>query len=309
MDGAPTLTPHSNMKVYLVDGTYELFRHYFAVPKHLNHRGLEVGATRGVLTSIFSLLSGGATHIAVATDHVIESFRNLLWSDYKDSTGVPSDLLSQFEMLENVLRALGVLVWAMVEYEADDALAAGAEICAKDDRVEQTLICTPDKDLAQCVSGDRVVQFDRRQRKILNAQAVIEKFGVEPEAIPDYLALVGDSADGYPGIPGWGPKAASTLLARYTHLEKIPDNWRDWDVQLRGAERLAAVLHEQRERVYLFRTLATLVKNGPVKSSVDDLEWSGPANDLRDLCVELDAPDIPGRVNSLAAIRADRRRT
>jgi 5'-3' exonuclease len=297
------------MKVYLVDGTYELFRHYFAVPKHVNRRGQEVGATRGVLTSVFSLLSAGATHVAVATDHVIESFRNLLWSDYKDSTGVPPDLLSQFEMLENTLKALGVLVWAMVEYEADDALAAGAEISATDSRVEQTLICTPDKDLAQCVSGDRVVQFDRRQRKILNAQAVQEKFGVEPESIPDYLALVGDSADGYPGIPGWGAKAASTVLARYKHLENIPDHWREWDVQLRGAERLAAVLSEQRESVYLFRTLATLVKNGPVASTVDDMEWRGPADDFRELCAELDAPDIPGRVNSLAAIRADRKRT
>ncbi len=210
------------MKVYLVDGTYELFRHYYAVPKHMNARGEEVGATRGVVESVLSLLTGGTTHIAVATDHVIESFRNLLWGDYKDGTGVAPDLLSQFGLLEESLRALGVVVWAMVEYEADDALAAGAEICSKDKRVEQTLICTPDKDLAQCVIGDRVVQFDRRQRKLINEKGVIEKFGVLPESIPDYLALVGDSADGYPGIPGWGPKAASTILARYKHLENIP---------------------------------------------------------------------------------------
>ena len=295
------------MKVYLVDGTYELFRHYFAVPKHQNGRKAEIGATRGVLSSVFSLLSGGTTHVAVATDHVIESFRNLLWSGYKDSTGVPPDLLSQFGILEEALRALGVVVWAMVEYEADDALAAGAEICKKDPRVEQTLICTPDKDLAQCVIGDRVVQFDRRQRKVLNAQAVFEKFGVEPESIPDYLALVGDSADGFPGLSGWGPKAASTVLAHYKHLENIPDNSTDWNVQLRSSDRLASTLREQRESVYLFRTLATLVKDGPVSSGVNDLEWIGPTDDFRDLCADLDATDLPGRVNALAAIRADRR--
>ena len=296
------------MKVYLVDGTYELFRHYFAVPKHQNSRKEEIGATRGVLSSVFSLLSSGTTHVAVATDHVIESFRNLLWLDYKDSTGIPPDLLSQFGILEDALRALGVEVWAMVEYEADDALAAGAEICKKDRRVEQTLICTPDKDLAQCVMGDRVVQFDRRQRKLLNAQAIFEKFGVEPESIPDYLALVGDSADGYPGLSGWGPKAASTVLAYYKHLENIPDNPHEWKIQLRGADRLASTLRENRDPVYLFRTLATLVKEGPISADVDDLEWKGPAETFRDLCAVLDANDLPGRVNSLAAIRADRKR-
>lgn len=294
------------MKIYLIDGTYELFRHYFAVPKHSNASGLEIGATRGVLTSVFSLLSSGVTHLAVATDHVIESFRNALWSEYKDSTGVPPDLLSQFGLLEETMRALGVVVWAMVEYEADDALAAGAEICQQDNRVEQVLICTPDKDLAQCVRGDRVVQFDRRQRKLINAEGVRQKFGVEPESIPDYLALVGDHADGYPGIPGWGPKAAATLLARYKHLEFIPDDPRQWDVQMRGAERLAGVLREQRESAYLFRTLATLVAKDPVKSKVDDLQWWGPTEGFQEICRKLDSPDLPGRVNSLAAIRAQR---
>jgi 5'-3' exonuclease len=293
------------MKVYLIDGTYELFRHYFAVPKHINSRGEEVAAARGVLMSILSLLNSGVTHIAVATDQVIESFRNILWSDYKDSTGVPPDLLSQFPLLEESLQAFGVLVWAMVEYEADDALAAGAAIYR--DEVEQVLICTPDKDLSQCVVGDRVVQFDRRQRKVINEQGVIEKFGVPPESIPDYLALVGDSADGYPGLPGWGAKAASAVLSRYKHLEAIPENARDWNVSIRSADRLAATFWEQRELVFLFRQLATLVTNGPVKDSLQDLEWSGPSSEFRDTCSRLEAPDLPGRVNQLVSIRASRK--
>jgi 5'-3' exonuclease len=294
------------MKVHLVDGTYELFRHYFAVPKHLNARGEEVGATRGVLTSLHSLLASGASHMAVATDHVIESFRNDLWADYKDSTGVPPDLLSQFELLEDALRAMGVVVWAMIEYEADDALAAGAWLADKDEKVEQVLICTPDKDLAQCVTGERVVQFDRRQRKILNEQDVVAKFGVLPESIPDYLALVGHAADGYPGLSGWGPKATATILARYKHLEHIPENHRQWDVSLRGSDRLASVFRDQRENAFLFRKLATLVTNGPVKTSINAMKWSGPTDDFRQICARLEAPDLPGRVNSLASIRANR---
>ena len=293
------------MKVYLIDGTYELFRHYFAVPKHINARGEEVGATRGVLMSILSLLNSGVTHLAVATDQVIESFRNILWSDYKDSTGVAPDLLSQFPLLEESLEALGVLVWAMVEYEADDALGAGA--ARYSDEVEQVLICTPDKDLSQCVVGDRVVQFDRRQRKVINEQGVIEKFGVLPESIPDYLALVGDSADGYPGLPGWGAKAASAILSRYKHLEAIPENARDWNVSIRSSERLAATLREQRELVFLFRQLATLITQGPVKEELHALEWSGPTTKLREICARLESPDLPGRVNQLASIRASRK--
>ena len=292
------------MKVYLLDGTYELFRHYFAVPKHVNARAEEVGAVRGVVGSVLGMLTSGTTHVAVATDHVIESFRNLLWADYKDSTGVPPDLLSQFWLLEDALRALGVVVWAMVEYEADDGLAAGAEICHQDSRVEQTIICTPDKDLAQCVVGDQVVQMDRRQRKTINEQGVMEKFGVLPESIPDYLALVGDSADGYPGIPGWGSKSAAAVLARFKHLENIPENSRDWGIAVRGADRLAAALREQREQVMLFRTLATLVKRGPVQATVDSLKWAGPTSGFREICAQLEAPDLPGRANSIASIRA-----
>jgi 5'-3' exonuclease len=240
---------------------------------------------------------------------VIESFRNLLWRDYKDGTGVPPDLLSQFGLLEEALRALGVIVWDMVEYEADDALCAGAEISAKDSRVEQVFICTPAKDLAQCVHGTRVVQFDRRQRKVIDSAGVVEKFGVEPESIPDYLALVGDSADGYPGISGWGPKAASTILARYKHLEAIPLNASEWTVKLRGADRLCATLRQNWESVILFRTLATLVKDGPVASTVDDLEWRGPTKDLKGICARLEAPALAGTANSLADTRRKRNAT
>ncbi len=293
------------MKVYLIDGTYELFRHYYALPKHITARGEEVAATRGVLTSVLSLLNSGVTHIAVATDQVIESFRNNLWSDYKDSTGIAPDLFSQFLLLEDSLSALGVLVWAMVEYEADDALAAGASLYR--DQAEQVLICTPDKDLAQCVIADRVVQFDRRQRKVINEQGVVEKFGVSPESIPDYLALVGDAADGYPGLPGWGAKAASAVLSRYKHLDEIPDNARDWNVSIRGADRLAATLREQRELVLLFRQLATLVTKGPVKDQLVNLKWSAPDPQFREICARLEAPDLSGRANQLAAIRASRK--
>jgi 5'-3' exonuclease len=296
------------MKVHLVDGTYELFRHYFAMPKHQNSRGEEVGAIRGVLNSVLSLITGGATHVAVATDHIIESFRNELWPDYKDSTGVPADLLSQFHPLEDALNAMGVLVWAMVEYEADDALAAGAMICDADKRVDQVLICTPDKDLAQCVVADRVVQFDRRQRKVINAAGVVQKFGVPPKSIPDYLALVGDAADGYPGIAGWGAKSAAAVLARYEHLESIPPDPSDWKLSIRNADRLASSLREGRDLAYLFRLLATLITTGPVKNSVDDLEWTRPTPTFRATCERLDASDLPGKVNSIANVRAAARR-
>jgi 5'-3' exonuclease len=228
------------VRVHLVDGTYELFRHYYALPSHVNAGGQEVSATRGVVASLLSLLAGGATHVAVATDHKVESFRNELWPDYKDATGIEPELFSQFGLLEDALRALGVPVWAMVEYEADDGLAAGAAMAAADERVEQVLICTPDKDLAQCVEGQRVVQFDRRKRHVSDHDAVVEKFGVPPASIPDYLALMGDSADGFPGLPGWGAKSAATVLARYGHIEEIPERESDWDVSVRGAARLAA---------------------------------------------------------------------
>lgn len=288
------------VNVHLVDGTYELFRHFYAVPSHVNSRREEVGAARAVVGSMLSLLEEGATHIAVATDHVIESFRNDLWDEYKDGTGIDPLLRGQFDLLEDALRAAGFTVWAMVEFEADDALAAGAALCAADKHVEQVRICTPDKDLAQCVRGTRVVQYDRRQRKVIDAAGVVEKFGVTPESIPDYLALVGDSADGYPGIPGWGAKSAAAVLARYIHLEAIPAGVREWDVTVRGAARLAQSFAEQRDRAFLFRKLATLVTQGPIESKVDDLRWSGPLATFSGICDRLESPGLLDRARSLA---------
>ncbi|MGD2218557.1 MAG: 5'-3' exonuclease H3TH domain-containing protein [Gemmatimonadales bacterium] len=288
------------MKVHLVDGTYELFRHYFALPGHVTAAGEEVAATRGVLRSMLSLLGEGATHVAIATDHVVESFRNELWEDYKDSSGIAEDLLSQFELLEDSLRAMGLVVWPMTEYEADDALAAGAAMAAADRRVEQVFICTPDKDLAQCVTGRRVVQFDRRKRLVSDEAAVEKKFGVPPASIPDYLALVGDAADGFPGIRGFGAKTAATVLRRYGHIEDIPPRGRDWDISVRGAEGLAATLAEQRDRALLFRRLATLDGNAPVSERVEELEWSGPAAGFDEVCAELDAEELRDRVVGLA---------
>lgn len=288
------------MNVHLVDGTYELFRHFFALPSHVNARGQEVGAARGVVGSVLSMLEEGATHIAIATDHVIESFRNSLWADYKDGSGIDPVLWSQFNLLEEALEAAGFLVWAMVEYEADDALAAGAAMAAADKRVDRVWICTPDKDLSQCVKGTRVVQFDRRQRKMIDAAAVVQKFGVPPESIPDYLALVGDSADGYPGIPGWGAKSAAAVLASYLHIEAIPDRAREWNVQVRGAERLALALSERRDLALLFKKLATLVTDGPVRNTVDDLRWRAPAPGFEKMCERLESPGLLKRALALA---------
>jgi 5'-3' exonuclease len=264
------------VEVYLIDGTYELFRHYYAVPSARDAQGREVGAVRGVLASLKSLLASGVTHIGVATDHVIESFRNGLWPGYKTSAGVERALLSQFPLLEDVLAAYGIVVWPMIEFEADDALAAAAAAAEKDPRVERVIICTPDKDLAQCVRGTRVVQMDRRRRTIRDEAGVIEKFGVLPGSIPDYLALVGDSSDGYPGLKGWGAKSAAAVLARFGHLEAIPADVREWRVNATGAGALAATLAREREHAFLFRDLATLRTDIPLFESVDALEYRGP---------------------------------
>jgi 5'-3' exonuclease len=264
------------LDVYLIDGTYELFRHYFALPSAKDAEGREVAAVRGVIASVRGMIQQGATHLGVATDHVIESFRNGLWPGYKTSEGVAPELLGQFQLLEDTLVELGVTVWPMIEFEADDALAAAAAAAARDDRVERVIICTPDKDLAQCVRGTRVVQMNRRTRTIRDDAGVREKFGVSPESIPDYLALVGDSADGYPGLPGWGAKSAAAVLAKFGRLESIPADWREWKVNALGASRLAATLAEERERAFLFRTLATLRTDIPLFDSVDDLRWRGP---------------------------------
>jgi 5'-3' exonuclease len=265
------------MHVHLIDGTYELFRHFYALPSARDANGQEVAAVRGVVHSILGMIrSGDATHLGVATDHVIESFRNSLWRGYKTSAGVPRVLLSQFPLLEDALRAMGVVVWPMVEYEADDALASAARIASADRRVDRVVICTPDKDLAQCVQGTRVVQLNRRTRHLMDEAGVIKKFGVPPASIPDYLALVGDSSDGYPGLPGWGARSTSSVLSRFGHLEAIPPDWRDWHANATNASRLAETLVRERERAELFRTLATLRSDLPLFKSVDELRWTGP---------------------------------
>jgi 5'-3' exonuclease len=264
--------------VYLIDGTYELFRHFYAVPSAREADGREIGAVRGVVNSVRGLIASGATHVGVATDHVIESFRNELWPGYKTGAGIAPDLLSQFPLLEDALAAYGVTVWPMVEYEADDALAAAAAKAALDPRVGRVFICTPDKDLAQCVSGTRVVQMDRRKRTVRDEAGVIEKFGVPPASIPDYLALVGDTADGYPGLAGWGAKSAAAVLAKFGHLESIPADPRTWFVNANNAGALAATLAREREYAFLFRDLATLRTDIPVFESVEDLRWQGPTS-------------------------------
>jgi 5'-3' exonuclease len=257
--------------VYLIDGTYELFRHFYALPPAKDEHGREIAAVRGVVTSLQGLIRSGATHVAVATDHIIESFRNKLWAGYKTGEGIDPALWSQFPLLEEALPAAGITVWPMVEFEADDALAAAAKAAIEDPRVGRAIICTPDKDLAQCVRGDRVVQLVRRTGKMFNEAGVIEKFGVPPASIPDYLALVGDAADGFPGLPGWGAKSSAAVLARFLHLEAIPADARDWHVNVGSAVKLAATLETFREEAMLFRTLATLRTDIPLFDDVDEL--------------------------------------
>ncbi|HJU42653.1 MAG TPA: 5'-3' exonuclease H3TH domain-containing protein [Vicinamibacterales bacterium] len=265
------------MIVHLIDGTYELFRHFYAVPPAQDKTGIEVGAVRGVVNSIRGMLNRReATHIGVATDHVIESFRNDLWPGYKTGDGIDPSLLAQFPLLEDAMRAFGVKVWAMVEYEADDALAAAAVQAAADPRVTQVRICTPDKDLAQCVSGTKIVQEDRLRRATRDEAGVIAKFGVPPLSIPDYLALVGDSSDGYPGIPGWGAKSAAAVLAKFRHINQIPADWRSWGVNVARPGALSIALEKDRRLAMLFRDLATLRSDIHVFENVDELEWKGP---------------------------------
>jgi len=293
------------VNVHLVDGTYELFRHYYGAPSAKAPDGAEVGAVRGVLSSMLSLLGDGATHVAVATDHVIESFRNQLWRDYKTGDGIEPNLLAQFHPLEDALAAMGIYVLPMAEFEADDGLAAAAARAAADPRVEQVLICSPDKDLAQAVVGTRVVQFDRRAGVVRDENGVIEKFGVTPASIPDYLALTGDTADGYPGLPGWGAKSAATVLARFGHLEHIPANAADWSVPVRGAARLAAVLNEYRPQAFLFRELATLRTDAPVFTTVDEIRWTGPRSDFDATCERLGTSGLARRARAVSERRVE----
>ncbi len=287
------------MKIHLVDGTYELFRNYFGAPKRKSPDGREVGATVGLLRSLISLLNnGGATHIACAFDHVIKSFRNKLYSGYKTEEGVDRELLAQFPMAEKAVEALGIVVWPMVEFEADDALATAASRFKDVNGVGQVVICSPDKDLAQSVRGKKVVCWDRRREIVLDEKGVVEKFGVRPESIPDWLALVGDSADGYPGIQGWGEKSTSAVLARFRHLERIPTNFQKWGVPVGRAQYLSENLEGHRDEALLFRTLATLREDVPLREKLTDLRWRGAKRSLKPLCTRLGVNSLPERVSA-----------
>ncbi len=282
------VVPSFRVRVHLFDGTYELFRAYFGAPP-AQHGSREVGAVRSLVRSLANLLrTGTVTHGGVAYDHVIESFRNDLFPDYKTGEGIDPRLFSQFELAERATAALGLRVWPMIEFEADDALATAAARLAGTPEVEQIVICSPDKDLTQCVRAQRIVCLDRMRRRVIDEAGVMEKFGVRPASIPDWLALVGDSADGFPGVARWGAKSASTVLARYGHLEAIPDREASWEVSVRGAAALAASLREHRAESYLFRSLATLRQDVPIPERLDDLRWTGARRpDLTTLCREI----------------------
>jgi 5'-3' exonuclease len=288
------------MNVHLMDGTYELFRHFFVVPSAKDVNGREVGAVRGVLASVLSMIEDGATHMGVATDHVVESFRNNLYSGYKTSEGVPPELLSQFPILEEALEAMGVKVWPMVYFEADDALASAAANAAQDRHVHQVLICTPDKDLSQSVVGRRVVQLDRMRNILRDEDGVVSKFGVRPESIPDYLAVVGDTADGFPGLQGWGVKAAAAVFSQYPHLEDIPKDWQGWHPSIRRAKPLSTTLFNAWNDALLFRTLATLRLDVPVFDSVEELRWNGPGGNFEKYCHGMKSPALFARATSAA---------
>ncbi len=284
------------MKVHLVDGTYELFRYHFSP----GNRDMEHGAARGVVHSMLQLIDDGATHVGIATDTVIESFRNDLWPGYKTGEGTPTELMAQFPLVEQALVAAGFCVWPMVEYEADDALGAAARKAAADPRVEQVLICTPDKDLAQCAAADRsIVQYDRRRQKLIDHDEVVAKFGVSPESIPDYLALVGDSADGFPGLAGWGARSTATVLSHYRHLENIPDAVGQWEVSVRGSAKLAATLAEHRDRAELFRRIATISYDAPTFDRLDELAWVGPTPDFPEIISTLGGDHLVERAQNL----------
>jgi 5'-3' exonuclease len=300
--------PAAGITVHLVDGTYELFRHHFGQPSRTAADGSEIAATRGVLATLLSTLERGVTHLGVATDHVIESFRNALWPGYKTSAGVPDELLAQFPVLELCIEALGVTVWPMTDLEADDALASAAAVASEAAGVRQVQILTPDKDLAQCVRGERVVQIDRRTGTVIDERGVWDKFGVAPASIPDWLALVGDSADGFPGLPGWGKRSASQVLARYGHVEAVPDAVDAWDDglrrEVRSAAKLATTLAAARPTAMLFRELATLRVDRSLLDDVGTLEWHGPTKAFDDVATLLRDPRLAER-----AAAAGRRRS
>ncbi len=293
------------MKVHLIDGTYELFRHFFGAPSHLTDKGHEVGGTRAVLASMLSLLEQGATHVGIATDHVIPSFRNDLYEGYKDGSDIDPVIFGQFQILEDVLEAAGFVIFPMVEFEADDALGSAARRANADTRVNQVVICTPDKDLGQCLTPDhRIVQYDRRKKVLTDYEAVIEKFGVAPESIPDYLGLMGDTADGFPGLSGWGAKSSSTILAVYNHIENIPDDPNEWEVSVRGANKLAKTLEENRDLALLFREIATIAYDAPTFGSLDELQWEGPGSDFAKIAEKIDATKLVERAEQIAESRS-----
>ncbi len=285
------------MKVHLIDGTYELFRSFYGPPPKKAPDGREVGATVGLMRSLLALLNEPeVTHVGVAFDHVVESFRNDLFAGYKTGEGIDPNLREQFDLAEEAVAALGIVVWPMVEFEADDAIATAAVRLAADPVVEQVVVCSPDKDLAQLVSGSRVVCWDRRREVVYDEEAVIEKYGVPPASIPDWLALVGDAADGIPGVPGWGAKSAATVLSRFGRLEAIPDDIGQWGLSAGRARRLVESLTDQREQAFLYRRLTTLRTDVPLTESLDDLKWRGARQALRQLCLALGANDLPDRI-------------
>jgi len=290
------------MDVHLLDGTYELFRHHFALPSSIDRDGIEIAAVRGVLNSVVMMLDEGVTHLAVATDHTVDSFRNAMYAGYKTGEGLEEELFLQFAILEDALSSLGVCVLAMTEYEADDAMASAARIAGNDARVSRVYLCTPDKDLSQCVEGDRIVQVDRRRGEVRDADGVRAKFGVSPESIPDWLALTGDTADGFPGLKGWGAKSSALVLQEYLHLENIPRDPSQWRVKVRGAIRLAETLDTSFEEALLFRDLATL-RYDAISSVVDDWMWTGPRNDFQGWCDRLGLSRLSQRVDDISRQR------
>jgi 5'-3' exonuclease len=293
------MATNHKINIHLIDGTYELFRHYYGAPPRKSPDGREIGATVGLLRSLVALLARpGTTHVACAFDHVIESFRNKLYSGYKTGEGIEPDLLSQFHLAEEAVVALGIVVWSMVEFEADDALATGAARFRDATGVEQVLICSPDKDLAQSVRGNKVVCWDRRRDIVLDEEGVVKKFGVRPGSIPDWLALVGDSADGYPGIKGWGAKSASAVLSRFGHMESIPKDHREWGLNLRGAQQLSESLESHRHDALLYRRLAILRDDVPLEESLQDIEWRGAQQRLNQLCRDLGDDELLTRITA-----------
>lgn len=289
------------MRIHLIDGTYELFRHFFGAPSHINSKGQEVGAVRAVANSMLSMIDQGATHIGIATDHVITSFRNELYDGYKDGSDLDPVILGQFQMLEDLLNSLGFRVFPMVDYEADDGLGAAARKAASNPEVQQVIICTPDKDLGQCLTRDeKIVQYDRRKQIEITYQTVIEKFGVTPESIPDYLGLVGDTADGFPGIKGWGAKSSSTLLSHYHHIEHIPNDHGQWVPQVRSSQKLSEALNNDYESALLFKLIATIDYDAPTFETLEELKWTGPEDGYLDMLAAIDGDRLLQRLENIS---------